>query len=130
MDLNAYRTDRAAEEEGVWVSLDGQTSVRVARSNSKRFAEALKKYRKPHLQAIRSGTLSEDQADAIIVAAVAEAVLLDWKGLKEDGKDVPATLENRIRVLTEYRDFRNVVAELAADMANFRTSEIEADAQD
>lgn len=130
MDLNAYRTDRAAEEEGVWVNLDGQTSVRVARSNSKRFAEALNKYRKPHRQAIRSGTLSEDQADAVIVAAVAEAVLLDWKGLKEDGKDVPATLENRTRVLTEYRDFRNVVAELAADMANFRTSEIEADAQD
>lgn len=130
MDLRAYRTDRAAEEEGVWIDLDDQTTVRVARSNSKRFAEALNKHRKPHRQAIRSGTLPEETADAIVIGAIADAVLLDWKGLQEDGKEVPATLENRVRVLSQYPDFRNVVAELAADMANFRAAEIEADAQD
>ena len=130
MDLNAFRMDKKAEDGGVWVDLDDTTSVCVARYNNRRFGEVLNRLRGPHRQSIKAKTLSDEVAERILIQAMAEAILLEWRGVTEDGVSVEPTLENRVRILTAYRDFRDIIAEISMDAANYRATAIEADAQD
>ena len=56
----------------------------------------------------------------IAVAAAAEALLLDFKGLDEDGKAMKNTLENRIKIL-KVPTLRNWIADKATDLSNFQS---------
>ena len=54
-----------------------------------------------------------------------EAIVLDWKGLEEDGKAVPYNQANCIRILTDYKDFREQISEIANEMESFKIAEDE-----
>jgi archaellum component FlaC len=59
---------------------------------------------------------------------MADCIVLDWKGLEEDGKAVKFSKEECVRVLKEYKDFRDHVSELANSMEIFR-QEMDAEAE-
>ena len=46
--------------------------------------------------------------------------IIDWKGILEDGAEVPFTKENATRILTEHSFIREQVMEAAGDLLNFR----------
>lgn len=127
MDLSNFKTDTTLEENGVWVDMGDGCQVLVARNGNKKHREAIQRLRRPYKTFDASGRpLPDDVAQRITVEAMAEAILLGWRGLKEAGREVPYTTETARRVLNEYRDFRDQVSYLAVNMETFRAQSLEA----
>ena len=113
MDLREFKTDKSKEEDGVWESLGDECSVKVARYGNPAMLRAYRKYPRVLRQRLENGQVDDDKSAAVMAEVMADTVLLDWKGLKEDKKNVPYNRENCIRVLKEYPDFRGMVFEIA-----------------
>ena len=126
MDFKArYKTDKDAESEGVWEDIGEGFRVKVARSNTPHHQRVAENLMRPYRRQIANGSLSNDKMTEITVKAMSEALLLDWEGLEIDDKPVPYSRETAHKLLTEYKDFREEVAELAQSIELFRSSEIE-----
>lgn len=124
MDIRKfYSTDKLLENEGAWVDLDDETSIKVARIGNKAFKEVWKKETAPYQHSMKNKVLSDEAGEKIMIKVVASTILLDWKGVTENGKPVDYSLENAVRMLTEYKDFRDMVIEISSDMNNFKDKE-------
>ena len=53
-------------------------------------------------------------------AEAAAVRVISWKGLSEDGKEVPFSNENALRVFKEHSWIREQVLEQASNVFNFR----------
>src|SRR6185436_7183230 len=126
MDISKFQTSKSAEEEGIWVDVDGNgTKVKVARINNARYKKYFQKITKPYKRQIRNGTLAEELAEKLLVDALANTILLDWKGFTKEGADFPYSVDNARSFLQESADFRDFVSDAANEMENFRGEELE-----
>ena len=126
MDIKEFKTDRQLEEDGVWVPVDGQGArIKVARMNNPRYKKHFQRITKPYRRQIRSGTLSEELAEKLLVDALAQTILLDWEGFTKGGKKFSYSLDNAKTFLTESTDFRELVTDAASEMETFRAQEVE-----
>lgn len=126
MDISEFSTDQNLEEEGVWISLDGNgTEIKVARMNCRPYKKYFQAITKPYKRLIRNGSLSEDLAEKLLIDALAHKIVLDWKGLTKNGKKFPYSVENATQFLSTSPDFRDLVTEAASEMDNFRQKELE-----
>ena len=88
--------DKTKSSDGVWLELDDEISVRVAREGNPAYREAtrdsVKKYEADFDNDDKEVSL---RAYALFVAeTMSTALVKDWKGVKdENGKDVPYTPE-------------------------------------
>jgi len=127
MDIRkTYYTDPTLEAEGVWVELGEGARIRVARAGNPANRRKLSKLLERHRATLRSRNLPDDILERVTIETMAETILLGWDGINEDGKPLPYTPENARRLLTTYRDFRDQVAAIAADMALFKGESEEA----
>lgn len=130
MDIGkSYGTDKQKEEEGVWVKMGEGAEVRVARLGNKQYLEAVRRLSSKHKVASRNNKLADEVTLDVTVNAFAEAILLEWKGIQENGKNLPYTRENAARLLKEYADFREDIAAIAMNMENFKREQEEATAK-
>jgi hypothetical protein len=125
MDLSEFDYDRRLAEEGVWVPLDATTSLRLARLGNPRFRAALAREQEPYRLALRAGTLDEAAQERIMVRALAEGVLLDWRGMSQGGTELAYSTSEAERVLASFPDFRELVVKLAGMRRWYREAEIE-----
>jgi hypothetical protein len=122
MDLAKFRTEAALEDEGVWIELGEGARARVGRIGGRRYRDAFQRHLKPFQKAARLGALSETQAERILVETLADAVLLGWEGLTQDGAPVPYDRDRARDLLADpaFRDFRNLIVETANEAESFR----------
>lgn len=121
MDLFAkYKTDESKEREGVWVPLDGEGRIRIARTNNPLYREAMVRKVNRYKMAAKSKVIPEDDWITIVNELIAETILVDWEGITEKGQPLPYSVENAKRVLTELKDFREMVLSIADNMDNFK----------
>jgi hypothetical protein len=123
MDLDkVFSTDVSLEEEGVWITLDEASAIKIARLNNKAFKQLAAKIGK---QSKIIAKHTDDIPEETLIHLIAKTILLDWKGIKVKGKEVVYSVENAIKFMTEYKDFRDLVIELANEKETFRRAEIE-----
>jgi len=123
MDLDkVFSTDVSLEEEGVWITLDEASAIKIARLNNKAFKQLATKIGK---QSKIIAKHTDDIPEETLIQLIAKTILLDWKGIKVKGKEVVYSVENAIKFMTEYKDFRDLVIELANEKETFRRVEIE-----
>lgn len=117
LDLDdKFGTNPKAEIEGVWQELGGGAAVKIARLGNKEAARAYRKLPKAVRNAIDEGALDDTQAEDFLAKYLAENILKDWRGLAENGKDLPDyTPEIGKQVLRRKRRFREKIWQLAAD---------------
>ena len=128
MDLTkSYATSVKAAEEGVWVDLDTTTSLLIRRYGCKSFQKYLTALLAPHKKATQRGTLDDDLAEQLLTQAIAKEILVGWKGLKLDGKDVKYSYATALEILSNpvFKDFRDDVVTWAQDFQLYREEEIE-----
>ena len=126
MDISKFQTNKSAEEEGIWVDVDGNgTKVKVARINNPRYKKYFQKITKPYKRQIRNGTLAEELAEKLLVDALANTILIDWQGFTKGGEPFPYSVDNARSFLQESADFRDFVSDAANEMENFRSEELE-----
>lgn len=127
--VEKYATDHHKEVDGTWVTLGGEGRILLARIGNVNWQDALKKVPTNLRAQMESGKLDSRVTEGIIAKLLANTVLLDWEGLAEGEVEVPYSKENALRLLTELKDFRDMVFEYAGDIENFRHEKLEEDAK-
>jgi hypothetical protein len=125
-DLNEYRTDKQKELSGSWQELKGGARVLVARWGNLAFREMMRKKTRRYIKQIEHRALSEEISEGILVEVMANTILLGWEGIYDKGQPLPYTVANAVRVLTELKDFRDLVASLAESADLFKAEVDEA----
>lgn len=129
MALNIGVTDTKAEIDGIWVPfpLNPEIEVKIARFMNHAHEKALKRLRQPYTSYGKA--LTEAQERRIFIESLAEAVLLDWKGIKDGEQEIAYSKEEAMRILSldEARDFRDFIATVSSDMDTFRKERIAAE---
>jgi hypothetical protein len=107
------------EGTGAFITVRGDQSKTVKAYARKKYSE----FKLKEQQAKRRGKEVEDiTLDEAEELAIESAVIrvIDWKGIAENGKDVPFTKENAERIFKEHSWIREAVTEEAGQLLNFR----------
>lgn len=127
-----FKTNKAAEQEGITLDYgDGQT-IKIARaggSNVRFEKEVQKRMRKFGLQA-KHDLLEPEQMRTIFREVLAETVVLGWTGFTdEEGKTLPFSKENVVKVFTDLPDLFDDVLEQSRKASLFKESILEGEAK-
>jgi hypothetical protein len=117
-----FKTDKKAEVEGIELDFGDGIVFKVARAGKSNpaFAEASRKRLKPWLFAIKANTMSDEQANLVMVKVFADSVVLGWEGVKDEaGKELKFTHENVVKLLTDLPDLFDDIKEYAEDKDSF-----------
>ena len=118
------------EVEGVWVGFQEGVEFLVARAGNPNFLRATDKIDNKFRKQIRLGKLSTAQSIENQCRAMAEGILLDWRGLvTEDGKSLDYDKDTAFAVLRHNPEVRDFVFEVATEGEHFRNEEIESSAK-
>lgn len=121
MDLAAnFKTDKNAEITGVWHDLiDGK--IKIARFNNPVYQKVLRRLVTPHSQVLNTGSEeAQELLTKLTTEAMAEAILVDWEGLQDEGVDLPYSKENAFAMMVKYPDFREIVSQKATTLKFYR----------
>jgi hypothetical protein len=122
-----YTTNKEAEEEGVWVDLGDGIEIKVRRIKSPTSRKVLRQLQAPYEHMRRTGrSLPESVETEITRKWAAHGLLVDWKGVGDkDGKNLPFSPDNALKVLQEFDDFADDVAYFAREVETFRAKSLE-----
>jgi hypothetical protein len=133
-----YKTDKKVETEGKWFDWGNGGRARIARIGNPLYKEMLREEMKEYDAWRRSGrTIPEDITNSILIRCMACTIVVDWEGFSGEGLDdlglrfnddktIPYSPENATILLTEFKDFRDEIANLSTDMENFLVASNEA----
>lgn len=121
-----FDADITSVDTGVWAEFDG-SSFLIAHISNMKFQRALARLQQPHRRKIEAGTLDPQTNKNVLCQAMAEGILLDWKGVGSvAAKDeVPYTIENAVTALKKSTELRDFVSDFALNLSNFRQVEVE-----
>jgi hypothetical protein len=123
-----FQTDKNLEENGAWVTVNELygLKIKVRRIRSKAALQAYENivretYGEGKLR--RPQDLSEEDATEVTKRQLAEAVLIDWKNLRDvdTGETIPYSKEAALELM-EVDDFREFVFQAANERDTFRTA--------
>lgn len=122
MDLGKIKVDNKAAEEGVWFKIDDKTRLLIARMGNAAFNTKLENIASKNQTSIYRGEKNRKEQEALAKEACAGTILLGWEHLLENGKELPYTVENAKRLMTqpEYAEFQDLVLNFAQEKAAFR----------
>jgi hypothetical protein len=123
VDITRFRTDEESETDGVWVTLDSSSRIKVARQGNPNYRALFQKRLAPYRSAVRQGTLDEETAETLLCEVMAETILLDWEGIEEGGTVVAYSKKEAVRWLSSYKDFKELVTSISEEMEVFRLQE-------
>jgi hypothetical protein len=127
MDLIELANDPVKEAEGTWVRYDAKTEFLIAAAGEK-YQRRVRELRDPILKALpRGDKITDEIADGIVTQAIADCVLLGWRGLQINGQELPFSKENALAALREkrLRIFRAWVLDQASTFENFKLENYE-----
>jgi hypothetical protein len=124
MDFRNYETDPAKEERGVWVGVGKGGELLIARIGNRGYLDALSRLRAEAATRFANDSIPEEEHRRILRRAVAEGVLLGWKGMTDGGQPVEYSVDEAEKRLV-YRDFFDKVWELASDQERYRRDYVE-----
>jgi hypothetical protein len=129
-NINEFRVDLELEKEGAWVSFTDEIELRIARHGNPKFQDAIRKETERRKAVLNVKELSEDMKVDVQKVAASEAILVDWRGLEDDGEAVPYTSEMALRYFRdpELRVFWQFVLMQSIEDSNYRKDRIKADA--
>lgn len=132
-----YKTDTTSEVAGKWFDFGNGGKVLIARIGNPNYKEMMRAEFKPHDALRRSGReIPEDIRNEVLIRCMAHTIILGWEGfsgegledlgLTMDGDKIPYTPDNAEKLLTEFKDFREEIAEIATNMENYLAGSHEA----
>ena len=110
-----FQTDSKLEEDGAWVEVNGFYGLKI-KVRRLRSEASMKAYERIVVETFGEGKLrtphdiNKDQSLEILKRQLAEAVLIDWKNLRdtETGEEIPYSVETALELM-EIADFREFV---------------------
>lgn len=129
MDFNEVKVNAELGENGVWIQHDETTSFRIARLNNRKFQKLFTKLMLPYRRQFDAGKLSNEKQIDIMCKAMAETILLGWKGLTDSGELVEYSVDKAYEYLSMdgADEFRDLITGYAQDAETFREENLEQD---
>jgi len=123
----AFTVDEELENRGVVLDFGDGEWVRVSRAGNgnKKFQKLLEHLIKPHRRAMSLGTMDDKKANEIMHEVFAKAVVMEWHITGEDGKEIPFSVENALKVFADLPEFFSTIKAEAENRANFRREELD-----
>lgn len=109
------------ESTDVFITVRGNESKIVREYQRKKFNEYQAKLKIDKKRGKDPEDFSLEDAEEMAVEASVLRII-SWKGMIEDGKEVPFTKENAERILTEHPWIREAVMEASNELTNFRSN--------
>lgn len=127
MDLGNQRVDVDKSTDGVWVDIDATTKLKIARFLNSKHKAFVNRAMEPHKRASRIGQVDEEITDKIEVEALANCILLDWKGITVNKKEVKYSVKKAIEFLSDpaLPQFISMVREYSNDLTIFHEATME-----
>jgi len=122
-----FATDQNSEVEGIVYNVTPEISFTLARAGgaNARYSKLLSAKIRPYTRQIADDTMDPDMANALVIEAFAETVILGWKGITDaEGNEMPFSVANAIALLKQLPDLFIDIQAYAGKMANFRAQEI------
>lgn len=118
-----YATDEVLENNGTWKEIGGGAKLLVARTNNKAYGKLLTKLIEQSKDVLNSeGPAADAESERVMIAVLANTVLLGWQGIAYKGQPLPYTPDNAAELL-KLKDFRRVVQNIADDINNYLLKE-------
>ena len=126
-----FGTDKEVEKKGVIIDYgDFQFFVARAGESNDKFIKAVERRSQPYKRAIQAGTLPEEVARRMLLEVYADAVILDWEGVRDrNGEILPFNRENCIKLLADLPDLFSDLQQQAQNLELFKREEMEEDAK-
>lgn len=121
MELLDFYTDGPKSRLGVWLDQPGGGRLLVARMDNPKYKAYIQQARKKRH---RRGNVTDEQTKEILKEAVAHTILLDWEGVKVNGKEVEYSPQYAIQVFDALPSFLDQVINIAYEEEHFREDEI------
>jgi len=126
-----FKTDDNEEKNGKWFVLqnegDGKKEIsflmRPFKATNPRVKAAVAAHHKPYARQIEAGTLDIKKALEIKIKLWATVSLVDWKGVDIDGTEVPASIENAVKVFSNLPDGFDILWGYVNDFNNYKIEE-------
>ena len=120
MKLMITPIDKDAEQNGAWINYRG-VALLIARANNTKFKAAFRRVTKQYEDL---SNLPEEKSSELLAEALAEGILLGWKGFKiyDDNnveKEVEYSRVNAKNLLINDTDCRDFVTEFSNEIENF-----------
>ena len=119
MDVSKAFADPEREKTGVWLGYREGSKVKVARAGNPAFQRSYDARSKPFVQKKRTGNLDTETDVRLLCEAIADAILVDWKGFERDGAELKYSKKEAAALLIQSQDFRNEIVALAAEEQYF-----------
>ncbi len=117
-DLDSLRTNEDLENKGVWRDLGNGSRLLLARLGNAEFSKMFNELVQPYAE---TGTkVPEVVQKDITVRCLARCILLGWEGIYDGEVELEYSYESSVRVLTEIKDFRELVLKLAGDLDAYK----------
>lgn len=127
MEITALVTSQEATEKGREFAFGQDATLIIAASGNITHRKALRRLYEPHAKALAyGGALDPETGRAIDDEAMAEAVLVGWKGIEKDGQELTYTKENALWLLRNVALLRQFVLKASEDAALFTVGAVEA----
>ena len=123
MDIAKLATDPKLETEGTWIEFDTDTKFLVRSLRSKPYRESYQR----EVNSLRRVTRrpSQDQTEDMLIKCYAESILVGWKGVTENGTELPCTIDNRERVLRTCPTVWDFIVQSVNSHETFHKEELE-----
>lgn len=125
---NQFGTDKKVEKEGVILQYgntdDGKPiQIKICRAGGANVAynKAMEAKTKPYRRQLQNGTLDMEVMTSILREVYADTVVIGWSNVEgADGKPMPFTRENVIKLFTDLPELFADVQDQATNLALFR----------
>ena len=112
-------------ENGTWIPYQDAEFL-IAHAGNAKFQRAMARLQKPFRRKIEKNEMDPVDQKKILIQAMSEAILLDWRKVEDDeGKAVAYDRKAGQMLLTNDESFREFVMEFAMDLQNFKDEEKE-----
>lgn len=118
-----HATDPNKQEQGSWIDIDDEISIKVRRLNSDASRKARQEAEKPYTSQLREKNPPADILEKVFVEQLARGVIADWKGIQdEEGNEIPYSGDVAVELLSDegLADFRSEILQAAMDKKTFK----------
>jgi hypothetical protein len=138
-----FATDKNLEKTGVWLAFGpdgkyGRFHIARAGGANTRYAKALEAKTRPIRKSIETGTLDNDEGEAMMLDLYVETVILGWENVRarptaeqqlnnEPGDLIPYSRAAAKKLMQEVPDLMVEIRGYATNFTNFRGKQIEED---
>jgi len=128
-DFKEFTTDEVKELEGVWVYFDVEETqgVLIARAWNENFMKAFRKFPRGFQTRARMGTISKKKDKEVWHKLLADTILLDWKGVSDEGKVLKYDKKVVVEQLNKYKGLVTFVWEAANEESLYHEEQEEED---